>query len=207
MWRCARRYSLPHTKSSMSSTKSQVHRSGFWIVRMVGIEMRRYVRIWSKQKLQRCQKEIASQQCRPELHPNQIDGCCTDRSHNGLFDHWGNLQARGIFFGRHSAMPYGKTLTGVRFVPFNVVEKVLFDMLHWRVMYEFLYRHVKNYVDTCDSAEKIDEYLVSTKTFILPSTPFIQRRTGEAIAARCGAMKMEKQLNTQILDAYVKQNS
>lgn len=75
---------------------------------------------------------------------------------------------------------YEKARTGARSVFYNVVEQMVFDMLRYERIDEFLDNRITKYFDTNDPADKVGGKLLSTNAFMAPIIKFVQRRTNEA---------------------------
>lgn len=71
-------------------------------------------------------------------------------------------------------------------------------------MDEILEKHVANYFDTGNAADRIGGKLMSANSFMAPIAAFVQRETGEADFVERAHTRLEKQLNAQILDSKVK---
>lgn len=87
-----------------------------------------------------------------------------------------------------------KARTEVRSAVHDVVEKILFDLLHRKAIDKILDKHIVSFFDSSGSADNMGDKLLSTYAFMALITAFIQRRTGKAIAAECVSTKMDKQL-------------
>lgn len=72
--------------------------------------------------------------------------------------------------------PYEKVGMGGRSVVYNVIEKMLFDLLRREVMNKFLDKPIANYFDTSEAVDKISGKLLFTNAFITPIAAIIQRK-------------------------------
>lgn len=61
---------------------------------------------------------------------------------------------------------YGKAHSGVRFVGYNGIEQNIFDLLPGEVVDDIFDQQIAKYFDTSDSADKVDEGLLSTTSFM-----------------------------------------
>lgn len=98
-----------------------------------------------------------------------------------------NLNSPDGFFGFHSALHLWTARRVVRTVVYIVVEQMFFHLLLRKVMYEILCKHIADYFETTDAADK-----------------FICLWGVEAVAAERIVTKIGKQMKRQILDSHVK---
>lgn len=71
------------------------------------------------------------------------------------------------------------------------MEQVLFDLLRSRVTGETVNKHISNYLNSNDAADKICGRLLSTNSFTAPIDAFIQHRPRKALAADRVVTEME----------------
>lgn len=99
---------------------------------------------------------------------------------------------------------YESARTAVRSGLYKVVEQVLFYFLRRGVSGETLDGYVSTYFNIGNTDDKAGKKLLSINYAMAPISKFIQRRTGEAIAAERVATKMEDHLNVHKSDTAVK---
>lgn len=99
---------------------------------------------------------------------------------------------------------YEKSRTGARYVVYNVVKQIIFDLLRRDLMDKTLDQHIAKYFNTSDTVERVRANVVSKNAFMAPITAFIQRCTSKAVDTECIATEMEIQMKLQTVDADAK---
>lgn len=79
-----------------------------------------------------------------------------------------------------------------------------FELLRGEVMKGILNKHIAKYFDDSDTVDNAGEKLLSTNAFKNTVAAFIPRTTSKPVFTECIAMKMEKELNLQTLEADAK---
>lgn len=99
---------------------------------------------------------------------------------------------------------YEKVHTGNRSVFYSIVKQIHFDLLHEKLMDQSLNKHIAEYFDTSETAEKAGEKLLSANAFTAAVAALIPCRSSKAVAADRIATDMEQQLRLRTVDPDAK---